>query len=210
MRGPTMSLHLVIDCETTGLFDYDKPADAEGQPRLCQLGLIWLRDDLSTIAEGEYTIKPNGWTITPEATKINGMTQEFLEENGKPIDVALNHYAVAIDKRNIVVGFNAAYDIKLMRGEMRRAEMNDRYMQTRTLDIMNGCRKIVDARTKDGRKKAPTLEEACAHFGIEREPFPHRGLGGARAALGILLKMREMGQIPPYRDPYDKTKWGKK
>jgi DNA polymerase-3 subunit epsilon len=203
-----MTLHLVIDCETTGLFEYSLPADAKGQPRLCQLGLIWLRDDLSVIAEGEYTIKPNGWTIPEEATAINGLTQEMLEEMGQPIDAALNHYAVAIDKGNVIVGFNAAYDIKLMRGELRRAEMNDRYMQTRTLDVMQGCRKLVDARTRTGKSKAPSLAEACNHFQIEREPVPHRALGGARATLQILQKLREQGLMPPYKNPYDKTKYG--
>jgi DNA polymerase III subunit epsilon len=201
-----MTLHLVIDCETTGLFDYTKPADAPGQPRLCQLGMIWLNDDLSTIAEAEYSIKPDGWTIDPDATARNGLTLELLEEIGGPIEPALKQYAEAIDRRHIVVGFNASYDIKVLRGEMRRVKMEDRYMQTRTLDVMQGCRDIVDARTKNGKKKPPTLDEACAFFGVEREPMPHRALGGARATLQILRKMREMAKMPFYRDPYDRKR----
>lgn len=204
-----MTLHLVIDCETTGLFDYTKPADAEGQPRLCQLGMVWLNDELGTIAEAEYTIKPDGWTIAPEATEINGLTQELLEEIGGPIDKALAQYAEAIDQKNVIVGFNAAYDIKLMRGELRRAKLQDRYMQTRILDVMHGCRKMVGALGKTGKIKAPTLAEACDHFGIEREPLPHRALGGARAVLHILRKMREAGEMPMYKDPYDKTKFAR-
>lgn len=204
-----MTLHLAIDCETTGLFDYTKPADAEGQPRLCQLGMIWLKDDLSTIAEAEYTIKPDGWTISEEATGVNGLTQELLEEIGIPIGRALEQYAEAIDRRNVIVGFNTPYDIKLMRGELRRAKLEDRYMQTRTLDLMNGCRRIVGAKTKDGKSKAPSLIEACDFFGIEREPVPHRALGGARAVTNILRRLREQGAMPPYKDPYDKTKYSK-
>lgn len=199
-----MTLHLVIDCETTGLFDYTKPADAPGQPRLCQLGMIWLDDHLSTIDEAEFLIRPNGWTIAPDATARNGLTQEMLEELGGPIDEALAGYADAIDRRHIIVGFNTPFDVKLMRGELRRAAMEDRYMQTCIIDVMHGCRHIVDARTVDGRKKAPTLEQACTHFDVEREPVPHRALGGARATLHILRKLREMGQMPYYKNPYDK------
>ena len=202
-----MTLHLVIDCETTGLFDYAEPADAEGQPRLCQLGMIWLQDDLSMYAEAEYLIKPDGWTLTEEAAAINGLTQELLEEKGISIGGVLEEYASAIDKKAVIVGFNVPYDIKLLRGELRRAGMNDRYMQTRTMCIMQGCRKIVDARTPDGRKKAPTLEEACRHFDIEREPVPHRALGGARATLMILQQLRDRGMMPAYKDPYDKTRY---
>ena len=209
MRGLTMTLHLVIDCETTGLFDYNKRANEEGQPRLCQLGMIWIDHDLAPIEEAEYTIKPDGWETTPEAVAVNGLTQEMLEEIGGPINDALERYSKAIDERHVIVGFNAAYDIKLLRGELRRANMDDRYMQTRTLDVMSGSRKIVDARNKDGKRKAPSLEEACNFFKVEREPVPHRALGGARAVLLILRRLRELGQMPAYKDPYDKTRWGK-
>ena len=148
-----MTLHLVIDCETTGLFDYTEPADAEGQPRLCQLGMIWLQDDLSTYAEAEYLIRPDGWKLTEEAAAINGLTQELLEEKGISVGGVLEEYANAIDKKAVIVGFNVPYDVKLLRGELRRAEMNDRYMQTRTLCVMQGCRKMVDARTRTGARR---------------------------------------------------------
>ena len=82
-------------------------------------------------------------------------------------------------------------------------------MQTRILDVMQGCRKMVGAKTKDGKSKAPSLVEACDFFGIEREKLPHRALGGARAVLHILRKMRDAGQMPFYKDPYDKTKFGR-
>jgi DNA polymerase III epsilon subunit-like protein len=203
-----MTLHLAIDVETSGLFDYTKPADAEGQPRAAQIGMIWLDHDLSTIREAEWLIKPIGWTLEAEAAAVNGLTHELLEAEGGPIDEALRDYARAIDERHVIVGFNAAYDIKLMRGELRRAKLEDRYMLTRTLDVMQGCRKIVDARTATGKSKAPKLEEACTFFGIDREPLPHRALGGARACVLILRKLREMGQMPPYKDPYDKTSKG--
>ena len=199
-----MTLHLVIDCESTGIFDYDLPADAPGQPRVCQIGMIWVRDDLSEVASAERLIKPDGWTIGPEATAVNGLTQEMLEEAGEPIDRALTSYVDAIEQKHIIVGFNVAFDCKLMRGELRRAKMKDYYMQTRTLDVMQGCRRMVDARTKDGRKKAPTLEEACRHFAVELEPTPHRALGGARATLSILQRMRDSGQMPCYKSPYDR------
>jgi DNA polymerase-3 subunit epsilon len=206
-----MTQHLVIDCETSGLFDYSREADAPGQPRLCQIGMIWVDDDLATIREVEHVIRPAGWEIEPEATAINGFTQEMLQQDGIDIEGPLHDYASAIDDHHVIVGFNVPFDVKLMRGELRRFGLEDRYMKTRTLCVMQGCRRIVDARTKDGRSKAPKLEEACSHFAIGIEPFPHRALGGARAALEILRKLRELGQMPAYKDPYDKglepTRW---
>jgi DNA polymerase III subunit epsilon len=202
-----MTLHLVIDCETTGLFDYTKPADAGGQPRLCQIGMIWLDEDFSTVKESEYLIKPTDWKLTEEAAAINGLTQELLEAEGVHVNGPLREYAEAIDKKHVIVGFNAPYDVKLMRAELRHARMEDRFMQTRTLCVMRGCKDMVGARTESGRKKMPTLVEACNYFGIDREPVPHRALGGARATLEILRYMRDSGMMPAYDDPYDKTKY---
>lgn len=202
-----MTLHLVVDCETTGLFDYTLPADADGQPRLCQIGMIWLDEDFSTVREAEYLIKPTDWKLTEKAAAVNGLTQELLENEGVHVGDPLQLYADAIDNRHVIVGFNSPYDVKLLRGELRRARMKDRFMQTRTLCVMRGCSDIVGARTKNGRKKVPSLDEACQFFGIEREPVPHRALGGARAALEILRRLRAMGKMPAYQDPYDKTKY---
>ncbi|MEY4951800.1 MAG: hypothetical protein RL299_224, partial [Pseudomonadota bacterium] len=37
--------YLVIDTETSGLFDFKKPADDPSQPRLASLAMIWADDD---------------------------------------------------------------------------------------------------------------------------------------------------------------------
>src|SRR5437899_12918009 len=76
-------------------------------------------------------------------------------------------------------------------------------MRTRHSCAMQGWRRIVDARTADGRKKAPRLEEACAHFQIERHGA-HTGIGDADDVLPIMRKLRELGELPADTDPYDK------
>jgi hypothetical protein len=35
-------MYVIIDTEGSGLFDFSKPADAEGQPRLAQLAMIYM------------------------------------------------------------------------------------------------------------------------------------------------------------------------
>ena len=39
--------YVVIDTETSGLFDFSKPADAEGQPRLASLAMVFLDQDMA-------------------------------------------------------------------------------------------------------------------------------------------------------------------
>lgn len=198
--------YVVLDVETSGLMDFKKPADAIGQPRVCQAGLIFVDADLAIERVIEHLIKPNGWALDNEceAAKINGLTQEKLEAEGVDIKDILREYGSAIDERRIVVGHNCSFDMKLMRAELRFAGFPDRFMQTRSICTMWGSRDAVGIPAKNGRGfKIPKLSEACAHFGIE-QPSSHSALADARSALEILRRLKEAGQFPALTDPYDK------
>ncbi len=163
-------------------------------------------EDLATEREIEHLIKPDGWTFddTSEAAKINGLTQAKLEAEGVDIKEILREYGSAIDDRRIVVGHNCSFDMKLMRAELRFAGYPDRYMQTRSICTMWGSRDIVGIPAKNGKGfKIPKLSEACAHFGIE-QPDGHTALADANSALAILRKLRDLGEMPAYTDPWEK------
>lgn len=200
-----MTEYIIADTEGSGLFDYKKPADAPGQPRMAAAGLIMCNEALEIESEHAFLIRPDGWTFDDEceAAKVNGLTHARLMAEGVDVRVPLRLYGDAIDQRRIVVGFNAPHDLKTFRAELRYVGFPDRFMQTRHLCVMQGCRRIVDARTEAGKKKAPKLAEACAYFGIE-QAAGHTGIGDAHSALAILRKLRDLGQMPPYTDPYDR------
>ncbi len=197
--------YICVDTEGNGLFDYKKPADAPGQPRMAAVGLILCNEALEIEEEHGFLIKPEGWTFDDEseAAKVNGLTHARLMAEGVDVREPLRLYGAAIDQRRIVVGFNVSHDLKTLRAELRYVGFPDRYMQTRYIDCMNGCRKQVDARTADGKKKAPKLAEACTYFGIEQDSG-HTGIGDAHSALAILRKLRDLGQMPAFTDPYDR------
>lgn len=200
-------MFLWIDTEATGLPDYKLPAHAPGQPRLCSIAMIFADREYNITAEHEWFIKPHGWFLDPdsEAAKVNGLTHAELVAKGVPIKDILPIYAQAIEERKIVGGHNVSHDVKLMRGELRRAEMDDLFMKTRTICTMQGSRKIVGAVDKNGRAKAPRLEEAAAYFGIPM-PEKHRALADARASFEIARKLLEMGHEAIYSDPYEKQR----
>lgn len=200
--------YAVVDTESSGLPDYKKAADAVGQPRMAAIGIILVDENLEIEEQYDLLIRPEGWIFDDlcEAAKVNGLTQERLMREGVPAQDALRIYGAAIDSRRIIVGFNIIHDLKLLRGELRAVGYPDRYMQTRYLCVMQGCRQLVDARTTDGRKKAPKLAEACAFFGIDQGDAGHTGMGDARSALEILRRLKAAGQFPAFTDPYDRGK----
>jgi len=201
-----MTKYLVMDVETSDLFDFTKPADAIGQPRLCEAALLFVNDALEIERTIDHLIKPEGWLLRDdsEAARVNGLTQQRLEAEGVPVREIARDYGAAIDERRLIVAFNAPFDIKMMRAELRHSGYPDRYMQTRYMCVMQGCRKLVNAKTAAGRSKVPTMDEACIHFGFEQEPKPHRAIHGATRALNILRALRDQNMMPPVKDPYDK------
>lgn len=198
-----MPHYLVVDSETTSLFNYDLPADAPGQPRLAQLGMIHVNHKFEIESAHEFLIKPDGWEMSAEATEKTGLTTEYLIEHGQPIIEALALYEAAIVARRAIVGFNVQFDLKQMRAELRRASMEDHYLQTRNLCMMWATRSIVGATDAKGKVKIPSLQEACAFFGIE-QPHAHSALADAHSAYQLMLKLVERGALPEPKSPYDR------
>lgn len=193
-----MSSYLIADAETSGLFRYDQPADAPGQPRLAQIGLIFATPELEIEAEHEFMIKPVDWQMSEEAAGITGLTTEMLLEHGVDVTDPMKLYAAGIDADRVVCGHNVSFDVKMMRAELRRLGMDDRYIRTRTICTMQASRPIC----KLPSNKVPKLHEACEFFGIE-QPQKHSALADARSALSLMRKLREIGALPFPRHPLD-------
>jgi DNA polymerase-3 subunit epsilon len=188
-------MYLCIDTEGSALFDYKRSADAEGQPRLAALGMVFLSPDLEVEREVEFFVQPDGWELTPEAAAINGLTSEILIERGVPVRVLLEAYTAAIQEGRIVVAHNAQHDCKQLRAELRRAGMPDLFEKTPNICTMRGLINHVPG--PDGKKKWPKLIEACRHFGIPLDE-QHTAIGDARAVVHLLRKMADLnGYLEP-------------
>jgi DNA polymerase III subunit epsilon len=135
-------------------------------------------------------VRPDGWSMTPGATAVNGLTDEILAEKGVPVTEVLAAYSEAISEGRAVVAFNAQHDCKTMRAELRRAGMPDLFEQTQNFCAM---RKAAGVIPKAGGKKGwPKLSEACAFLKIE-QPDAHTALADARSAATIFRYLREQG-----------------
>ena len=189
--------YVVFDTETSGLFNFKLPADAPGQPRLASLSMIWTNPDLMPIREEMLYIKPEGWYMQPGAEAVNGLSQEFLMANGRPVAEALELYESAVREGYVFAAFNAQFDTKVMRAEFRRAGKDDLFEKVKNVCIMKksvGVCKIPYADPKKGGYKFPKLEEAMAHWKLERAPRQkNKAIGDARDALSVLRCLDSIG-----------------
>lgn len=180
----------ILDTEGSGLFDYKRSADAEGQPRLAQLAMILIDHDGLVEGEHNFYIRPDGWSMTPEATEINGLTDEFLHRHGVPVVAALEAYTALIEAGRFVVAFNAQHDCKSVRAELRRAGMPDLFEQTRNVCVMRKANGVI---LKEGGKKGwPSLNRCRDVLGLTSDGA-HGAVKDATDALAVYKYLRAQG-----------------
>lgn len=205
-RKETGMKYAIIDTETTGLFNFRLPADDPSQPRLANLAVILLDEKMEIESVNNMFVQPDGWTMTEEATAINGLTDTFLMTNGMPIVHVLGIYTKIIESGYAIAAFNAQYDTKIMRGEFRRAGMDDLFEKTPNVCIMRAATPVCKIPAKNGRGlKFPKLVEACDHFGITYKE-QHIAAECALAAMAVMKKLIELDALPEPTVHYAKNR----
>lgn len=216
-----MPRFLVLDTETSGLsLPYKKgepppAADAPGQPRLASLTVLATTPDLQIDEEASISalIRPDGWKMSPGATAVNGITDQMLEERGLPVAEVLRIYAQFIDDGWIVVAHNAQFDTKVLRGELRRAGMDDRFKQTLNICTMKAAAAVMKEAPSHKMLaagirtfKPPKLTEAYEYFFGRSFDGAHTADADARACLDVFRELMNRGACPVPSILYAKQK----
>lgn len=178
-----MEKFLAFDTETSGLHlraargEPPIPADHPHQPRVLSFGGIVCDELGREISRQKFYIKPEGFTVAEftersraagqkAAVDINGLTDEKLNDLGVPVSDVLDYYSGAIERGLIVSAFNAQFDTKMMRGELRRAGRDDLFEQTANICTM----KALQPYAAEGlciMRGFVKLQEAAEFFGFE-------------------------------------------
>lgn len=118
-----MTYFLFFDIETTGLLGAKKDdinyCNSKHFPNIVQLSwqLHQYEDgDLQLVTEADYIIKPDGYTIPVESSKIHQITQEIALEKGIPIRNALSQFFVDLNfyKNTYLVCHNIEFDVTIL------------------------------------------------------------------------------------------------
>lgn len=115
-------MYLIFDTETTGL-PHDQAApvdDLDNWPRLVQIA--WQLHDATgkLLSQGNHIIKPEGFTIPFNATKIHGISTERALEVGKPLNEVLDKFTANVHQAKRLVGHNIEFDNKIIGAEYLR------------------------------------------------------------------------------------------
>lgn len=120
-------MYLFFDTETTGLpKNWKAPVtDLNNWPRLVQLAYMQYDIDGNKISEGDFIIKPEGFTIPVDSTKVHGISTERALREGESISSVLQHFNALIGEVTYLVAHNIAFDEKIIGAEFLRNGMRN-------------------------------------------------------------------------------------
>jgi DNA polymerase-3 subunit epsilon len=191
---------LFFDCETTGLprTRYFSTEDVEGWPRLVQIA--WARYDLRGNPEDVrcHIIRPDGFRIPADATKIHGITQAHALQVGRELAEVLGEFLDAAERPgSILVAHNLDYDRGVLGAELVRLRKPLRFLEMPGICTMKSTTDLCQLTRPGGFGfKWPTLEELHIYvFGRSYEGA-HDAASDLEACARSFFKLLQAGHYP--------------
>lgn len=198
---------LAADTETTGLPNFRLPADDLSQPRMIQIAAKLYDVERQCARSLVSLIKPDGWEMDDVlAEKLgNGLIHSRLEAEGRPVAEVLAEYSAMVDEADLFVAYGCAFDLKILRGELRRAGLPDRYGDLPNFCVMRAATPLckmapTEAMLASGRKwsKTPKLIEAFEILLGRKLEGAHDALADLDATVDLLWWMIANGHGPKW------------
>jgi DNA polymerase III subunit epsilon len=189
-------MYLFFDTETTGIpRNYKAPVtDVDNWPRIVQIAWLLADDAGAEISSAEYLVRPAGFRIPAEATRVHGITTEEALERGAELGAVLEGIVAEIQRSAVLVAHNMAFDEKILGAELLRLgrvnELATRKRECTMQSSTNYCR----IPGKFGYKW-PTLAELHQKLFGEGVSGAHRALADVRACARCYFELKRLGII---------------
>ena len=184
-------MYLFFDTETTGIpRDYKASvSDLKNWPRLVQIAWLLTDQQANEISRAEYIIKPEGFVIPADATKIHGITTELAHRNGAALPTVLAAVAVAIKKAKVLVAHNTRFDEKILGAEFLRFGCPNLVETKKRTCTMQSSTNYCRLPGPYGYKW-PTLQELHTKLFEEAFEGAHRALVDVRACARCYFELK--------------------
>jgi DNA polymerase III subunit epsilon len=191
---------LFFDTETTGLpKNWKAPVtDLNNWPRLVQLAYLVYDFDGNITHSCNEIIKPEGFTIPLESSKVHGINTEIALQRGNKIADVLELFQIHLKRANLLVAHNMAFDEKIIGAELLRLGHQNILEQKDKICTML---ETVDLCAIEGPYgfKWPKLEELHRNlFGCDFEGA-HDALADIQATAKCFweLVLKKINRLPP-------------
>ncbi|MBI4728163.1 MAG: 3'-5' exonuclease [Acidobacteria bacterium] len=184
-------MYLFFDTETTGLpRDRSAPlSDLDNWPRLVQVAWLLYDDRENHIGGRSAIIKPLGFSIPADATKVHGITTARARREGAELAPLLRDFASAIERSRVLVAHNMSFDEKVIAAEFLRTRIKTRLLDTDRFCTMRASTEFCAIPGRHGYKW-PTLSELHACLFASAPGSAHTAESDVQACARCFFELR--------------------
>ncbi|MDR1454272.1 MAG: 3'-5' exonuclease [Tannerella sp.] len=190
-------MYLFFDTETTGLpKNWKAPVtDVNNWPRLVQLAFLLYDSNGTKISSGDFIIKPDGFHIPANASKVHGITTERALSEGQDITFVLQQFDPLVQKADCLVAHNMSFDEKIVGAEFLRSRMPNTIAGKRKICTMEKTARFCGIPGYYGDYKWPKLSEL--HYKLFNTDFEeaHNAAADIQATAKCFWELKRMGKI---------------
>jgi len=120
----SVGTYLFFDTETTGLpRNWNAPVDdLNNWPRMVQIAWVLYKDGIK-LSGSNFIIKPEGFEIPVESSKIHGITTASAAKEGTSLQEVLKEFHDSADRAEFLVAHNMSFDQMIVGAELLRKNM---------------------------------------------------------------------------------------
>lgn len=189
-------MYLFFDTETTGLpKSWKAPVtDLNNWPRLVQIAWIAYDKQGNKIDGKNYIIRPEGFTIPLEASKVHGISTERANQEGQILSNVLNEFERVIKNSENLVAHNMSFDEKIVGAEFLRNKMDNLIAMKNKICTMQSSTNFCAIPGPYGPKWPKLSELHLKLFGQEFEEA-HNAAADINATAKCFWELRRLGKI---------------
>jgi DNA polymerase-3 subunit epsilon len=206
-------MFLFYDVETSGLYHDGLPPEHESQPRIVQLAALLTTINGETRGAVNVLVQQDQ-PIPREAVDIHGISDERCQEYGVPELVALAAFNGLAAQARTAIGWNQAFDRRVVRAAFARNERPCR-LPEHQVEPMLMARDLVGLAPNfpGGTPRWPKLVEAYQFFFGRELENSHDAYADVCGTRDVYLELKKRGvrdEAPPRdKNATPSSSWGK-
>ncbi len=195
-NNKSLAMYLFFDTETTGLpRNWKAPvSDTNNWPRMIQIAWVFTDATGNILDRDSYIIKPEGFTIPIEASKVHRISTERALSEGSDLTTVLNQFNEFIGEAKYIVAHNISFDEKIIGAEFIRNNITTTLFKKPRLCTMHASTNFCRIPGPYGYKW-PKLSEL--HYKLFGEDFEeaHDAAADINATVRSFWEMKSRGII---------------
>ena len=190
-------MYLFFDTETTGLprSHHVSVRNLENWPRVVQIAWLTCSNSGKLLSQNDYLIKPEGFLIPNEATKIHGITTKQALAKGYDLNTVLTQFGRDVNKASLIVAHNIDFDEKIVAAEFLRKKITHTLSKKPKVCTMRSSTEFCEIPGYYGKYKWPNLRELHnTLFDCDYKDI-HNALADVKACAKCFFELKNQGVI---------------